>query len=87
MFDRGGDDVPADPPRASAPYTAVLTDSVPDAVNTTSRGRAPKSSATCSRATSIAARGDVALRVDAPRVGVVLAQVGEHRLERGRTQR
>ena len=42
--------------RASAPQTAVLTASVPDDVNTTSRGRAPKNAATCSRASSSATR-------------------------------
>src|SRR5439155_9948715 len=45
-----------DPARASAPATAVLTASVPDDVNTTSRGRAPKKDATCSRAVSSAIR-------------------------------
>ncbi len=42
--------------RSSAPQTAVFTASVPVAVNTTSRGRAPNSAATCSRAFSTATR-------------------------------
>src|SRR6266536_423229 len=42
--------------RATAPHTAVLIASVPLAVNTTSRGRAPRSVATCSRAPSSATR-------------------------------
>ena len=51
--------------RASAPDTAVLTASVPDDVNTTSRGRAPKNAATCSRAFSSATRVRAALGVQA----------------------
>ena len=42
--------------RVVAPQTAVLTASVPVAVNTTSRGRAPTRAATDSRASSMATR-------------------------------
>ena len=41
VLDRGRHDVPG-AARANAPATAVFTASVPDDVNTTSRGRAPK---------------------------------------------
>ena len=58
VLDRGRDDVPARRAGTSrdAPQTAVFTDSVPDDVNTTSRGRAPRNAATCSRASSSATR-------------------------------
>ncbi len=42
--------------RANAPTIAVFTASVPDDVNTTSRGRARKNAPTCSRAVSNATR-------------------------------
>jgi hypothetical protein len=42
--------------RAAAPKMAALTDSVPPEVKITSRGRAPKKAATCSRASSSATR-------------------------------
>ena len=55
VLDLGGHHRPGHrPPRASAPHTAVFTDSVPDAVNTTSRGLAPKNAATCACASSTA---------------------------------
>ena len=69
------------------PSTAVFTASVPLAVNTTSRGRAPKRAATCSRAVFDRDPGDVSLGVQPAGIGVVLAEVREHRLERDRSQR
>ena len=71
--------MPAAVGRASAPHTAVLTASVPDDVNTTSRGRAPKNAATCSRASSSATRVDAPLGVQPAGIGVVLAEVRQHR--------
>ena len=52
VLDRGRHDVPA--AGAGDTHDAVFTASVPDEVNTTSRGRAPKNAATCSRAFSSA---------------------------------
>ena len=56
VLDRGGDDVPAAAARRARPRPRCSTASVPLAVNTTSRGRAPKRAATCSRAVSTATR-------------------------------
>ena len=64
-----------------APQIAVLTASVPD-VNTTSRGRAPKKRGDLlARVLERDAR-DVAFGVQTAGIGVVLAEVREHRLER-----
>ena len=54
VLDRRGHDVP--PSRRRTRRSPCSTDSVPDDVNTTSRGRAPKNAATCSRAFSSATR-------------------------------
>ena len=87
VLDGGGDDVTVSPARASAPQIAVLTASVPLDVNTTSRGRAPNSAATCSRAVSTATRVDAAFGVQATGIAVVVAEVRQHRVERARAQR
>ena len=73
MLDRGGDHVCGAARAPSAPHTAVFTASVPVAVNTTSRGRAPKRAATCSRADSTADPGGVSLGVQPAGIGVVVA--------------
>ena len=88
VLDRGGDDArrrarPAAPP----PQIAWLTASVPLAVNTTSRGRAPNSAATCSRASSTATRvtrPSACRRAGSPWCS---REEREHRLERGGPQR
>ena len=66
----------------SAPQTAVLTASVPLDVNTTSRGRAPKSAATASRASLDRDPRHVTFGVETAGIGVVLAEERQHRVER-----
>ena len=75
-------------PRSVAPRTAYAMASVAPLVNTTSRGRAPSSAATWSRASSTATRAGVALGVDARRDRRrSAAQPRRHGLDRLRAQR
>ena len=64
---------PPSPARRTPPQIAWFTASVPLEVKTTSRGRAPNSEATCSRASSIAtrvARPSACSRAGSPRCSV-----------------
>ena len=71
----------ARPPRRvpTAPQIAVFTASVPLDVNTTSRGRAPNSAATCSRALLDRDPRDATLRVQTAGIAGVLAEERQHR--------
>ncbi len=74
---------PATPPRRlTAPDTAMLSLSVPQPVNTTSPGRHPTTSATASRASSIARRAWRAKRCEPDGLAYELGEVRQHRLDR-----
>ena len=87
VLDRGRHDVPASAGPCDAPQTAVLTASVPDDVNTTSRGRAPTKRGDLLACVFERDARRASFGVQAAGIAGVLAQEREHRVERGRAQR
>ena len=73
--------------RKRSEHRGMLTDSVPEDVNTTSRGRASTNAATCSRACSNATRRHLAFGVQAPGIAERFGEERQHRFARGRPER
>ena len=78
---------PVLPKRASAPQTAVFARLGSRRGEHDLAGRAPKNAATCSRASSSATRRRAPFGVEPSGVGVMIPEVGEHRVERARSER
>ena len=87
MFDRGRDDMRTTVERRSAPQIAAFTASVPDDVNSTSRGRAPKNVGDLFARSFERDACRAALAVQATGIAELSLEEREHRVARGGPQR